>query len=97
MATSPRSNPPLQAHGYADYDSSGHHTWHRNESRAPHAYTRSPLRAQDTHTYQWLRDGIPIPGATGSFYVPNAMDANHEIQLQVTVSNAYGSTTKVHP
>ncbi len=35
-------------------------------------------------TYQWLRDGAPIPGAGGQFYVPGLEDAGHAISAEVT-------------
>lgn len=34
-------------------------------------------------TYQWLRDGVPIPGADDPFYVPTADDAGHQISASV--------------
>lgn len=37
-----------------------------------------------TTTYQWLRDGAPIPGADGQSYVPGLDDAGHAISAQVT-------------
>lgn len=37
-----------------------------------------------TTTYQWLRDGAPIPGADGQSYVPTIDDAGHAIRAQVT-------------
>ncbi|MGN6783244.1 MAG: Ig-like domain repeat protein [Marmoricola sp.] len=37
-----------------------------------------------TTTYQWLRDGAPIPDATGATYVPVVGDAGHTLVAQVT-------------
>ena len=37
-----------------------------------------------TTTYQWLRDGVPIPGADGQLYVPGPADAGHAISAQAT-------------
>ena len=37
-----------------------------------------------TTTYQWLRDGVPIPGADDQFYVPTLDDAGHQLSAQVT-------------
>jgi hypothetical protein len=34
--------------------------------------------------YQWLRDGEPIAGATGSSYTPVPADAERELQVQVS-------------
>ena len=54
-------------------------------------------------TYQWLRDGQPIAGATGTTYVLTVSDFNRTVSLRVTgkkagftdgvtVSNAVGAT-----
>jgi len=43
---------------------------------------------------QWLRDGHPITGATGSTYRLRAADRRHRLQLQVTATRR-GYTTKV--
>ena len=40
-------------------------------------------------TYQWLRDGAPIAGATGATYQPTAADAGRTIQVRVTESPAW--------
>lgn len=37
-----------------------------------------------TTTYQWMRDGVPIPGADDQFYVPTPDDAGHAIWAEVT-------------
>ncbi|GAA1134470.1 Ig-like domain repeat protein [Nocardioides aquiterrae] len=37
-----------------------------------------------TTSFQWLRDGAPIPGATGPTFVPTLEDAGHAISAQVT-------------
>ncbi|HEY5198209.1 MAG TPA: hypothetical protein VIJ51_14400 [Solirubrobacteraceae bacterium] len=43
--------------------------------------------------YQWLRDGVAIPGATGSNYAIVAADAGKHLSCRVTASNAAGSAT----
>jgi hypothetical protein len=44
-----------------------------------------------TLSYQWLRNGEAIPGATSSSYTPVAGDKGTAVQLQVTATNAGGS------
>jgi hypothetical protein len=48
--------------------------------------TLLPQRATtDTYTYQWLRDGQPIAGATGASYRPGAADAGRSLSVRLTV------------
>ncbi|MBM7518388.1 hypothetical protein [Nocardioides nitrophenolicus] len=42
-----------------------------------------------THTYQWLRNGKPIAGATGSTYKVRKGDAKRRISVQVTASTPH--------
>jgi hypothetical protein len=44
-----------------------------------------------TFTYQWLRDGTPIGGASTSAYVVQATDQSHGLTCQVTATNSAGS------
>jgi hypothetical protein len=37
-----------------------------------------------TVSYQWLRDGVAIPGAVGAEYIPQAADAGHYLTFAVT-------------
>jgi Purple acid Phosphatase, N-terminal domain/Calcineurin-like phosphoesterase len=45
-------------------------------------------------SYQWLRDGAPIDGATSDTYTIVAADFDHELQVQVTATlEGYETTT----
>lgn len=46
-----------------------------------------------TYTYRWLADGITLPGAEGSTYVPTAADLGKRIRVRVTVTRAEFSTS----
>ena len=45
------------------------------------------------YAYQWLSDGVPIPGATGSSWTVLAGDQGHALSVRVTATNANGSAT----
>jgi|GEM_PF-1873089 len=45
-----------------------------------------------TFTYQWLRNGVPIDGATAATYQTVAADAGATLTVQVTATNSGGST-----
>jgi hypothetical protein len=44
-----------------------------------------------TFTYQWLRDGTPIGGASTDAYVVQTADQGHGLACQVTASNSAGT------
>jgi hypothetical protein len=44
-------------------------------------------------SYAWLRDLIPIAGASGSTYTVKGQDTGHHLQCQVTATNGGGSVT----
>ena len=45
-------------------------------------------------TYQWRRDGLPIPGATGATYtLPSTTPGDTGAQFDVVITNAEGSVT----
>jgi hypothetical protein len=47
-----------------------------------------------TLTYEWLRDGVVISGATGKTYKLVAADKGKSISVQVTISKSpYVATT----
>lgn len=46
-------------------------------------------------TYQWLRDGEPIAGATGSSYRVSAADLNKKLSVRVTGSRQYFNSATV--
>ena len=52
----------------------------------PGTWTGSP-----TFTFEWLRDGVPIPGAMGSTYTLTPDDVGKQITCRVTGTNGAGS------
>jgi hypothetical protein len=52
-----------------------------------------PAGASAQLTYAWLRDLIPIAGATGSSYGVKGQDTGHHLQCQVTATDGGGSAT----
>ena len=51
-----------------------------------------------TVSYQWLRDGIAISGATSSTYQVNSADAGHSITVKTTgTSNGYSTVELTSP
>lgn len=47
--------------------------------------------------FQWLLDGVAIPGATGADYLPLAGDAGRVLSVRVTATNASGSLVAATP
>jgi hypothetical protein len=43
-----------------------------------------------TFAYQWLRDGVPVPGATSASLLLGAADVGHRLSVQVMASRAGG-------
>ena len=46
-----------------------------------------------TFSYQWLRDGTPIAGATSDAYIVQAADVGHSLVCEVTATNVAGHTS----
>jgi hypothetical protein len=55
--------------------------------------TTSGYREVDTLSYQWLADGVDIPGETQSVYVPVGGDVGSTLSCKVTAVNSVGSQT----
>lgn len=51
---------------------------------APGAWAPAPVALY----YQWMRNGSPISGATGSSYVTTKYDYSHEVSVRVTGTKA---------
>ncbi len=60
----------------------------------PGTFTGAPT---PTLTFEWLRDGTPIPGATGTTYVLTGDDAGHAITCRVTATNPGGAASATSP
>ena len=46
-----------------------------------------------TLSYSWLRDGSPIPGASGTTYLVTAADSGHLVTCSVAATNSGGTAT----
>lgn len=55
------------------------------------AWTGSP---PPTYSYQWLRDGAAVAGATSATYVVEAADQGHSLACMVTATNEAGSASE---
>ncbi len=53
----------------------------------------TPAETTAQLSYAWLRDLIPIAGATASTYTVKGQDTGHHLQCQVTATDAGGSAT----
>ena len=60
----------------------------------PGTFTGAPA---PTLAFEWLRDGTPIAGATGSTYTLTGDDAGHAITCRVTATNPGGSAAATSP
>lgn len=52
-----------------------------------------PSGSSASLTYQWLRELIPIAGATGSTYGVRGQDSGHHLQCEVTATDGGGSAS----
>jgi hypothetical protein len=52
------------------------------------AWTNSPTE----YTYQWMRGGLQIAGATGAVYALIGTDSGNAVSCRVTATNSAGST-----
>lgn len=59
-------------------------------SCAPGLWTGKPT---PTYSYQWLRNGAPITGASSSSYAVQTADAGQSVSCQVTAHNSAGEKT----
>jgi hypothetical protein len=61
----------------------------------PNAVTDDDGINQNTASFQWLRDGEPIPGATGQTYNVTSRDTGSEISVQYIYRDQGGTTETV--
>lgn len=48
----------------------------------------------DSYTYQWVRDGVDIAGATANTRTLVGADVGKSLKCRVTAHNAYGTTSR---
>jgi hypothetical protein len=63
------------------------------EGRVLTCHPGTPSGTSAQLSYAWLRDQIPIAGATGSTYAVKGQDTGHHLQCQVTATDGGGSVT----
>jgi hypothetical protein len=57
-----------------------------NNSMAQTLLLNATIPAGVKAAYQWLNDGVPIPGATRTSYVLKATDVSHNVAVKITLS-----------
>jgi beta-glucanase (GH16 family) len=57
---------------------------------SPGSWTGDPA---PTFAYEWLSDGAPIAGATGTAYTVQSADQGHTLSCRVTATNTVGTAT----
>ena len=81
---------PIVATALPEFDTTWHQIW--NSSFVNFEFVASPGKwtvPGTTFAYQWLRNGKPLTGATGSTYVATAKDLGESISVRVTASKAF--------
>jgi hypothetical protein len=58
--------------------------------------TEGSWSGEPTLTYQWLRNGTPIAGATSQSYTPSAADVGSVIQMRIMGTNAGGGAVAIN-
>ena len=48
-----------------------------------------------TYRYQWLRDGVAVPGAASATFLVTTADSGHQLSVQVVASDGTSSVTAV--
>ncbi|MBO1751210.1 SH3 domain-containing protein [Actinotalea sp. BY-33] len=74
----------------ADVRIAGHPRYQSSLEAAVDVYPRT-----STATYQWLRDGQPIAGATSDSYVPELADIGHGVAVRATFDAPGAATSRV--
>jgi Leucine-rich repeat (LRR) protein len=63
---------------------------HAQSDKCPRIYREGEtLRTDPAQSYQWYKNGEPIPGATQESYTPTGRSANYAVQVEGTASSAY--------
>jgi sugar lactone lactonase YvrE len=59
-------------------------------SCSPGSWTGGATR----YSYQWNRDGLPLPSASGQSYIPTSADQGHTLTCTVTAYSSSGGSTQ---